>query len=286
MAEADPILGRGSSGFLASHNLFVRIASAVILAPLALAAAYFGGIPFIVFWCVAALAILWEWLALVTGAANVLTFLVGAAAVAISALMAGREHPITAMLVIALGALAAAIFAQSERRTAVAGGVAYSGVMLLAPVLLRADDQSGFAAIVFLFAVVWTTDVFGYFVGRVIGGPKLLPAVSPNKTWSGAVAGLVGAALAGVLLGSYLIGTNWFPAGFTAILLSVAAQIGDLFESGLKRRFGVKDTSQLIPGHGGVMDRLDGFWAAALLSVIIGLLRGGFAAPAQGLLVW
>ncbi|HET7849943.1 MAG TPA: phosphatidate cytidylyltransferase [Pseudolabrys sp.] len=284
MSGAGPILD--SSGFLSQHNLFVRIASALILAPLALAAAYFGGIAFLVFWCIAALAVLWEWLALVTGAANVLTFLVGAAAIAVSALMTAREHPVTAMLIVALGALAAAIFAQQERRTAVAGGIAYAGVMLLAPVLLRADERSGFDAIIFLFAVVWTTDVFGYFFGRTVGGPRLAPAISPKKTWSGAVAGLIGAALAGIAIGRYAIGTNWFPTGFTAILLSVAAQAGDLLESGLKRRFGVKDTSQLIPGHGGVMDRLDGFWAAALLSVIIGLLRGGFAAPAQGLLVW
>ncbi|HEX5508264.1 MAG TPA: phosphatidate cytidylyltransferase [Pseudolabrys sp.] len=286
MAEADPISRQGGSGFLASHNLFVRIVSALILAPVALVAAYFGGVVFLVFWCVAALTVLWEWVALVTGAGNVLTFLVGAAAIAISASMTARDHAITAMLVIALGALAAAIFAPSERRMAVTGGVAYSGALLLAPVLLRADTRFGFTAIVFLFAVVWTTDIFGYFFGRAIGGPKLAPAISPGKTWAGALAGTAGAAAIGVLFARYGLGTNWFPTGFTAILLSVAAQLGDLLESGLKRRFGVKDTSQLIPGHGGVMDRLDGFWAAVLLGVIVGLLRGGFAAPAQGLLVW
>jgi phosphatidate cytidylyltransferase len=286
MGEADPAFHHGNSGFFAGHNLLVRVVSALILAPLALAAAYAGGIAFIAFWGLAALATLWEWIALVTGAGNLLTFLVGAASIAVSALVVVRDHPIAAILVIALGALATAIFAASTRRTIVAAGVAYAGMMLLAPVLLRSGDHLGFGAILFLFAVVWTTDIFGYVFGRAIGGPKLAPPISPNKTWSGSLAGLAGAAIAGGLTALYFPGTNWFPPVLIAILLSAAAQGGDLLESALKRRFGVKDTSQLVPGHGGVMDRLDGFWAAALLGLFIGLLRGGFAHPAQGLLVW
>ncbi|HEU4659460.1 MAG TPA: phosphatidate cytidylyltransferase [Pseudolabrys sp.] len=286
MGEADPAFHHGNSGVFAGHNFLVRVVSALILAPLALAAAYAGGIAFIAFWGLAALATLWEWIALVTGAGNLLTFLVGAASIAVSALVVVRDHPIAAILVIALGALATAIFAASTRRTIVAAGVAYAGMMLLAPVLLRSGDHLGFGAILFLFAVVWTTDIFGYVFGRAIGGPKLAPPISPNKTWSGSLAGLAGAAIAGGLTALYFPGTNWFPPVLIAILLSAAAQGGDLLESALKRRFGVKDTSQLVPGHGGVMDRLDGFWAAALLGLFIGLLRGGFAHPAQGLLVW
>ena len=122
--------------------------------------------------------------------------------------------------------------------------------------------------------------------GRAIGGPKLLPAVSPKKTWAGAIAGTLGAMIVAVLVARLFGSFSTVAIAAVALLLSVCAQAGDLFESWVKRKFGVKDSSQLIPGHGGVMDRLDGFWAAAVVGCVIGLLRGGFDAPARGLLVW
>jgi len=286
MAQTDPVSGANNAGSAAGHNLILRVVSALVLAPLALAAAYVGGLAFICFWSIAAIAVLWEWIALVVGSASLLAFLAGAVALAISALMVALDRPTTALLVVVLGALAGAIFTRADRRTVVACGILYSGVMLLAPALLRGDDQLGFVAIGLLFAIVWTTDILGYFFGRALGGPKLAPAISPKKTWSGAIAGTAGAVIVALLLTSFIAGTNWFSIVFIALLLSAVAQVGDLVESGLKRHFGVKDTSQLIPGHGGFMDRLDGFWAAALLGVIVGLARGGFAAPAQGLLIW
>ena len=165
-------------------------------------------------------------------------------------------------------------------------GIGYAGVMLWAPVLLRGDINYGLLAMFLLFAIVWTTDIFGYFAGRAIGGPKLWRAVSPNKTWSGAVAGTLGAMIVAVLVAGLFGSFNRVAIAMTALLLSVVAQLGDLLESWIKRRFGAKDAGHLIPGHGGVMDRLDGFWAAALVGCLIGLLRGGFDAPARGLLVW
>jgi phosphatidate cytidylyltransferase len=165
-------------------------------------------------------------------------------------------------------------------------GVGYAGAMLLAPMLLRADNTYGFAVIVLLFAIVWTTDVLGYFAGRAFGGPKLLPAVSPNKTWSGAIAGTGGAMVVALLVASLFGSFNVLAILIIAFVLSVLAQFGDLFESWVKRQFGAKDASQLIPGHGGVMDRLDGFWAAAVAACVIGILRGGFDGPARGLLLW
>ena len=168
----------------------------------------------------------------------------------------------------------------------VIAGIGYAGVMFAAPVLLRGDVELGLPAILLLFAIVWTTDILGYFAGRAFGGPKLCPAISPKKTWSGAIAGALGAAI--VALGAVEVFSRFQRGTFVgiALLLSVAAQLGDLLESWVKRRFGAKDASQLIPGHGGVMDRLDGFWAAALLGCLIGLLRSGFDAPARGLLIW
>jgi phosphatidate cytidylyltransferase len=159
-------------------------------------------------------------------------------------------------------------------------------LLLIAPVLLRHDQSYGMAALLILFAIVWTTDIAGYFAGRAIGGPKLAPALSPKKTWSGAIAGLIGAAIVIAVSALYITGAQTVPLVVLAVVLSIASQAGDLAESALKRRFNVKDASQIIPGHGGVMDRLDGFWAAVVCAAIIGLARGGFSEPARGLLVW
>jgi phosphatidate cytidylyltransferase len=137
-----------------------------------------------------------------------------------------------------------------------------------------------------LFAIVWTTDILGYFAGRAFGGPKVWPAISPKKTWSGAIAGALGAMIVAIAVSGLFGSFNKLAIVIVALLLSVLAQLGDFFESWVKRQFGAKDSSNFIPGHGGVMDRLDGFWAAALAGCLIGLLRGGFDAPAHGLLVW
>jgi len=165
-------------------------------------------------------------------------------------------------------------------------GIGYAGALLLAPILLRHDAACGFAVIALLFAIVWTTDVCGYFAGRALGGPKLMPLVSPKKTWSGAIVGTAGAMIVGLLVVSLFGSFNTVAILAITFVLSVLAQFGDLFESWVKRQFGAKDSSRLIPGHGGVMDRLDGFWAAAVAGCLIGLMRGGFDGPARGLLVW
>jgi phosphatidate cytidylyltransferase len=172
-----------------------------------------------------------------------------------------------------------------NRRLWLAAGALCAAITVVAPLTLRADVAYGFLAILLLFAIVWMTDVMGYVVGRAVGGRKLWPAISPNKTWSGAIGGVVGALVAG--LGVAAWGTiALVPIAILAMILSMVAQGGDLLESALKRRFGAKDTSDLIPGHGGVMDRLDGFIAAALVAAVIGVLRGGPDAAARGLLVW
>jgi phosphatidate cytidylyltransferase len=209
-----------------------------------------------------------------------------AGAIAVAGFLAWLGRPIVALLMIGLGALAAAIFAPSERRLWVTLGIGYAGAMLLAPMILRGDHAYGFAVIVLLFAVVWTTDVVGYFAGRALGGPKLLPAVSPKKTWSGAIAGTAGAMVVALFVANVFGSFNVLAILIIAFVLSVLAQFGDLLESWVKRRFHAKDSSQLIPGHGGVMDRLDGFWAAAVAGCLIGILRGGFDGPARGLLLW
>ena len=148
--------------------------------------------------------------------------------------------------------------------------------MALPPIsLLYVQGQGGSESIFWILAVVWATDIGAYVCGRLIGGPKLAPAVSPKKTWSGAVGGLVWAVVAsGGLYWAYHHSIAPFVA-LAALLLSVISQGGDLFESALKRRYQVKDSGALIPGHGGVMDRFDGLWAAAPVAALFCVILGG-----------
>jgi phosphatidate cytidylyltransferase len=261
--------------------------SALLLIPLALASAYLGGLLFAVFWSAAAIGVLWEWMSLVAGARRrALLFTAAVATLAIASVLVFAGFDAAALGVLAAGALIAAALARDERALWVAAGIPYAGSLAVAPAVLRADGNYGFVAIIFLFTVVWMTDIVSYFVGRAVGGPKLAPSVSPKKTWSGAIGGLLAAACAVVLLAKLTGLAQWFAIAVLGIVLSLIAQAGDFFESFLKRRFGVKDSSRIIPGHGGLMDRLDGFIAATFAATLLGVLRGGFAAPARGLLAW
>ena len=182
-----------------------------------------------------------------------------------SALVVDRRIRLAAMIVLAMGTLAAAALAPAERRIWVAAGIPYAGALGIAPIVLRSDGEYGFLAIILLFAVVWATDIAAYFVGRAVGGPKLVPRVSPKKTWSGAIGGTLPRVVAAVARRPGRRRLNGlFAIAMLAVVLSVVAQAGDLFESALKRRFGAKDSSHLIPGHGGLMDRLDGFVTASV----------------------
>ena len=282
MAGGEP---PGSVTSRARDGLAQRVMSAVVLVPLALGAAYAGGWPFAAFWGISALGIGWEWITMIGAGRPALA--TGLAALALAGLLAPFNQ-VVACGVLLCGAAAVALLAAQGRGTSAwaAAGVLYAGAVLIAPMVLRADAFHGFAAILFLFAIVWATDIFGYFIGRWIGGPKLWPAVSPKKTWSGALGGALGALVAGIAAARYAGAPNLLAVAALALLLSAASQAGDLFESAVKRRFGVKDASHVIPGHGGLMDRLDGFVAAAVLAAMIGITRGGLAAPARGLLIW
>jgi phosphatidate cytidylyltransferase len=153
-------------------------------------------------------------------------------------------------------------------------------------IALRQSDAFGLIATAWLFAIVWGTDIMAYFGGRLIGGPKLWPRVSAGKTWSGTLIGIFGGALIGLALAiTGLERTSIVTLFLIGLLLAAVSQAGDLAESALKRRFGVKDSGALIPGHGGVMDRLDGFTAACVCAAVIGALRQ-YPFIAAGLFSW
>jgi phosphatidate cytidylyltransferase len=278
-----PAQPNSAASAAASGDLPKRVASSVVMVVLAIATAAIGGWTFVLFWAAVAVGVYWEWTSMVAGDAK-LPLVVAGAALLLAAAAAGSGHLDGAVAAVAAGAVAVALLA-GQRRAWSAGGVLYAGVLALAPAVLRRDPQMGSAAVFFLFAVVWATDILGYFIGRMVGGPRLAVRISPKKTWAGAVGGAAAAVAAGVGF-ALLAGYAMLGSAATALVLSIVSQGGDLLESAVKRRFGVKDASHVIPGHGGLMDRLDGFLAAAGVAALIGIVRGGPDAAAHGLLLW
>ena len=267
-------------------ELVLRVCSARVRGPFAMGTAYLGGWPFAVFWGLAAMGVLWEWISLVARSDHRTVLMTGGASLALAVALVATGHLLAAVIVLAISTLGVAALAPAKWRTWIAAGVPYAGALGVAPVVLRSDSEDGFLAVIFLFAIVWTTDVVAYFSGRAIGGPKLMAQVSPKKTWSGAIGGTLAAVVVAFVLAKVMALSGLFAIAMLAVVLSICAQGGDLFESFLKRRFGAKDSGHLIPGHGGLMDRLDGFITASVVAALIGLLRGGFEAPGRGLLVW
>ncbi|RWD92422.1 phosphatidate cytidylyltransferase [Mesorhizobium sp.] len=266
-------------------NLQQRVISAIVMAAATLTLTWLGGLPFRLFCATIAALIFYEWTRMSRpGNGSTLGFLPEALiAVFIVALVAGLPALWLLLLVAALtavGAVAARLRGAAQWE---ASGLAYASLSGFSLAYLRDDNHSGLIAILFLFAVVWATDIAAYFVGRAVGGPKLAPSISPGKTQSGALGGAVGGVVAGLLLAIVAGAGNLIQLGLVALALSIISQIGDLFESWVKRRHGCKDSSNLIPGHGGVMDRVDGLVAAAFALYVIGWIAAGADHPALGL---
>ena len=267
-----------------SRNLLMRVAAALVLAPLAIAMAYAGGWWWAVLVTLAAIGLFVEWLMVTCAERNVAVTVSGIVALVLATPFLAVDRIEAALVVLGLGLIAVAVRASPPRIWVIAGYL-YAAAAQLASVAVRLDQTQGFSALILVLLVVWATDSGGYFAGRGIGGPKLWPRVSPKKTWAGAIGGFV-ASLA-VATGFAALGLGKaLPLLILAAALSIAAQFGDLFESAVKRRFGVKDSSHIIPGHGGVMDRLDGFVAAIVLAAIFGCLRGGVDGVGRALMVW
>lgn len=265
-----------------------RVPSAIAMGVAALAATWYGGAPFLLLWLVAALVVWFEWTSVVRAAPQTIVFAAGALSLAGAALLVATGDARFALGAILPGVIACAIVARgvAAERSWASAGVVYAALVFLPIVLLRADVAFGLIAVIWVYAVVWLTDIAAYFCGRFIGGPKLMPAVSPSKTWSGAIGGTLFAVAAGCVV-VWAAGIPLRPAhGLLALVVSLVSQGGDLFESWVKRRFGRKDASGIIPGHGGLMDRLDAFIAASALALAFGAWRGGWNSPATGLLLW
>lgn len=266
-------------------NLQLRVISSIVLIAAVLVPTWFGGWSFRLLAALIAGLIFYEWTQMSRGgrAGRMSIFPESLMLLFAAALVAG----LAASQLFVLGSVLFAIVAVlSVLRRAGAwepAGFAYAALSGLSLAMLRGSDTAGLIAILFLFAAVWATDIFAYFVGRAVGGPKLAPSISPGKTRSGAVGGAVGGVVAALAVAWAAGLGNLGMLALVALFLSVVSQAGDLFESWVKRRHGVKDSGSIIPGHGGVMDRVDGLVAAALALYLIGCLLGSTDQPARGL---
>lgn len=270
-------------------GLAARVYSALVLGAVSLGAAFGGGGYFAALVAVTVFCMAWEWGRLVRNAQFDGVFGVQVAATGAAALAAAMGHSGGGALVTAAGAVAAFLLRKmrpgGEAAWWSAVGVLYTGLPAVALIWLRSDAAIGFETILYIFIVVWTTDTAAYFSGRLIGGPKLAPWISPKKTWAGLGGGAAAAALVGASYAVLSVGAVFSAIAALSLALAVVSQLGDLAESAVKRTFGAKDASSLIPGHGGVLDRLDGLVSAAVAAALIALLSNP-ANPGQALLLW
>jgi phosphatidate cytidylyltransferase len=268
-------------------DLLPRLVSAIVLMAAALVSVWRGGVVFDLIWLGAALAVGCEWQNLIAAPNRRLRCFLVALGLVVGAYFAGEAWFGAASAILGGCGLALALAAGRERRIWAFGGIVYAGLLLVSTAALHGSAEYGARSIVWLFATVWGTDVFAYFGGRLIGGAKFWPIISPSKTWSGTLTGVLAGALLGAVTGAYGLGDPWRALPLFALGLAAAAvsQGGDIFESWVKRCFGTKDSSGLIPGHGGFMDRLDGFIAAAAFAALFGSARG-LSSIAAGLFDW
>jgi phosphatidate cytidylyltransferase len=287
------------------NNLIQRIISGLALAAVALGVLYAGVRPFMAMVLLISAAMCWEWGHIVRGLgrgqdlgdagtkngarrasmAIDTIFVIHVAAVLSGVLLAGLGVAALGVIVVVVGALivTALRFGESGRLSAL--GVLYVGIPAIALLWLRGDEPYGFQAVLMLLLAVGFTDTGAFIAGRSIGGPKLWPRVSPNKTWSGLIGGVSAAGLVCGLFSAAIPGSSPLQLALMGVLCGLIAQAGDLAESALKRAFGVKDASQLIPGHGGFMDRMDGVVGAAAVAALVAALIN-MHAPARALLLW
>lgn len=262
-----------------------RISSAVVLGAVALIATLYAPWSFLLLVLLCGALLVWEWGRTTRGDGLDGTALISVASIAVIAIFIFVHRPALAAASFAVAAAAIGLFATPKHHFGWAvAGLAYAVVPASALVWLRGDPALGALAVIYLFTVAWTTDTASYGAGRLIGGPKLAPRVSPQKTWSGFIVGALAPALVGVAFAFALQRSSAAILALVSVGLALACQAGDLTESWIKRRFGIKDMSQLIPGHGGLSDRIDGLLFAAVAGGLIALRDPDN--PGSALLIW
>ena len=261
-------------------DLGVRSLSAVVLVPAVLTADWYGGFIFTCFIVALGFLMAIEWVKICFGEnkPQLLIHMVAAAALIMGS---------TTLSIVALAILSVASwFIQRKEGLNFwkLVGVFYIGLPILALSVLRDDAEFGLRAVIWCMVIVWSADIIAYFFGRIIGGPKMAPRISPKKTWAGMLGAIVGAIIASILV-SHFTNLNVWPLAGLAAIFAVLEQVGDVFESAFKRHFGVKDSGNLIPGHGGVLDRIDGLIAVVIAAALMGFVHNP-ASPAVGLMQW
>lgn len=283
--SADEKAGKQTPARRSWADLGPRLASAVVLVPLTAISLYFGGYLFAAVVGAVFAGAYREWDAMVT--LRPLTPF-GILLIA-SMFVAAMLFPLwgaPATLGLAVLAALVSLVRGGEAAPWRAAGLVYFALVVVAVLGLRGTAPLGIWAGVLLGTVVWLTDTGAFFTGRQVGGEKLAPDISPGKTWSGAVGGFLLGTVAGTILWSFISPSPWWIGLLLCAATSLLGQIGDLSESALKRRFRIKDSGDIIPGHGGLMDRLDSVTFGALFFYAVGALHLGPAAVATGLLTW
>jgi phosphatidate cytidylyltransferase len=261
-----------------------RVVSGLGMGAVAALFTFSGATAFSILVVVVALLLSWEWGRLVHGREADVAVAIHVGAAGVAAVLAAFGFVGLGLLALPIGAILAMLLSLGRNSVFSALGVFYAGLPAVAMIWLRSDATLGLLAVIFVIVIVIASDTAGFLSGRVLGGPKLWPRISPNKTWAGMIGALVASSIIGALFWFAVPGASAVRLAATGVVLSLAAQAGDLAESAIKRRFGAKDSGSLIPGHGGVMDRVDGLVAAA---AVVGLATFliNVHSPAHALLI-
>ena len=263
-------------------QIWLRAVSAIGLGIIAFASAWAGVLPFAGLVLAVALLMSWEWSRVVRGEGIDIALIVHGLAVTAAAALAAFGFAARGVAALVIGTIIVLALQFGERPILSAAGVLYAGLPAVALLWLRGNEPFGFQAVLCIVLVVAATDTAAFATGRLVGGPRLAPTVSPNKTWSGLIGGVVAAAATAALY-AYMISAPVAALALTGLAMGLVAQMGDLAESAMKRAFHVKDASQLLPGHGGFMDRMDGLVPVAVVLAVVVLFLDP-RAPAEALL--
>jgi phosphatidate cytidylyltransferase len=268
-------------------DLGMRTASSLVLVPVVLLDVWMGGAWFIVLIALMGVLAAREWVAIAHGGHEIQFAFLALAALASSVLptTTGTVTALIGLILVAAVSNIVEMLRNPKPSTWSRIGALYVGLPVLSLATLREDATYGAQAIIWLLLAIWSADIMAYFAGRIIGGPKLAPILSPKKTWAGLAGAVAGAALITIIFGTFMPAGIAWPLVAIAGVLGIVEQGGDILESALKRHHGLKDSGNLIPGHGGIIDRVDGLFAAAVGAWLFGILRNP-QSPAAGLLVW